>query len=133
MLTRRELLAAVAATAGAIASGRVAAATPREDDRFAREYMAVLDAYLADLKAGEVERWTVSYSAHAPPKRLRLARLYVELRELADPNAVEEAIRDATQNIWLDLFSLRWQAEEANRAATVEYWSQWQSSRELSA
>lgn len=131
MQNRRQVLAGLAAVAAVAATKTALASAPfwaEREDAFYREYSAIAEAYVDDLgKEGGVRHWIVSYSNRAPPKRLRLARLYVELRELTDPTALEEMLRETVECLWLDVFSLRVDAERAARAASQAAWSKWES------
>ncbi len=134
MPTRRELLASLAAVAAVAATKAATAAPPlwaEREEVFYREYTALAEAYFDDLgEAGGLRDWIVSYTDRAPPMRLRLARLYVELRELADPTALEQMLRETVESLWLDIFSLRVDAERAERRANQAAWARYRSKRE---
>ena len=107
-ITRRALFFGLAAVAAAAATGiRIS----ERERRLLSVYRWANADISAAIEAEDYSDWVRGGEEADYPKRARLARAYVELRELSDPTALETVLRDQVTELWYSL--IRWREESS--------------------
>ncbi|WP_267361024.1 MULTISPECIES: hypothetical protein [unclassified Methylobacterium] len=104
MITRRRLLAGLAAVAGAALTHKpmLAAAAPDPLDQLRQEYEWAARGLLDAIETRDLTPWKAGTSEEKP-NRWRLARAVVMSRELETQNPYGDILREQFQYIWEQL------------------------------
>lgn len=104
-ITRRDLIAnfaAVAAVSATASFPAVAAISRREEELFAR-YEWAYEEYCFARKSGDYSAFVAS-----SPSRMKLARLWRDLRGLDNPSFGEQLLREPMEILWFELTRPNW-------------------------
>jgi hypothetical protein len=101
-ITRRALLASLAAVAGAAAARSAPAFTTREAFYMA-EHKWATQGLLDAARYGDFSAWMFGGSEAEKPSRWRLARAVLGLREVDDPTPLEQTLRAEFEEVWRKL------------------------------
>jgi hypothetical protein len=112
-ITRRSLLAGLAAVAGtaganAYAAEPGAAALSEREAFFVGEHRWAVGALLRALDTEDFAAWIGGGHEHECPSRWRLARCLVMLRELKDRSPLERTIKAEISKLWVGLTRPQW-------------------------
>jgi hypothetical protein len=103
MITRRALLASLAAVAAAAAAPATAAAFATREEYLMAEHRWAVQGLLSAIEAEDFWPWMWGGEEQENPRRWRLARLLVTLRELDAPTALEQQLLTEVESVWAQL------------------------------
>jgi hypothetical protein len=111
-ITRRSLLAGLAAVAGAISTragaAKTGAALSEREAFFVGEHKWAVAALLRALDSKDFTAWTGGGHEHECPLRWRLARCLVMLRELKVGSPLETTVEAEISKLWVRLTRPQW-------------------------
>jgi hypothetical protein len=116
MITRRYLLASLAAVAGAMAVRKVPAApvfTPREL-HFMDGHNWAVTSLLEAKETGDYSDWTPF-----APNRFQLAAYWAQIDEIPDPTELEATLRAEFRSLWFKLTRPGWRVIEGEAGFPV--------------